>query len=217
MLALYSLTSCDLRSKEMFVLSCLHPGGRVLWSTDTPSRCRLGRSPTPGWTKSRLRGCTGLRVTGGVVTTMRTCVLSWGVSSGRKRGRNEVSSSVVVGFSYWNIREHPLPVDGHGDLEGGSVGWRAGAGASDCGVAAVGPPRPFQGESSCTIWRAYGAIRFFNIIAEMKVSSLSIYSLYSITSYLLLYIFKTSFYVGVDQAVISARHPAQYGVHVAKP
>ena len=65
--------------------------------TEAPSRWKPERSPTPGWTKSRLRGCTGLQVTVGGVT-MRTEVLSWVVAPGRKRGRNEVSifSRVVV-------------------------------------------------------------------------------------------------------------------------
>ena len=105
----------------------------------------LGGTPPLAGQTSRLRGCMGLRVTGGGVMMMRTLVLSGCVSPGGKRGRNEVCNLVVVGLFYWNIREHPLPVDRHGD--------RAGAGASDCGVRIAGWPGPFQGWLADTIWR----------------------------------------------------------------
>ena len=122
-------------------------GARVLCYTAKPRPGEdLGGAPPLAGQRSRLRGCTGLRVTGGGVTMMmRTLILSGCVSPGGKRGRNEVCNLVVVGLFYWNIREHPLPVDRHGD--------RAGAGAADCGVRIAGWPGPFQGWLADTIWR----------------------------------------------------------------
>ena len=94
------------------------------------------------------------------------------MAPGGKRGRNEVSSFVVLGFSYWNIREHPLPVDGHdGNLREGG----ASAGAFDCGVKSAPLPRPYQGigylHNMADIWRN----QYFCLFHQLNFTIYSFY------------------------------------------